>query len=78
MLWQSGEADVNIYRCPLLTYTPGGNLLVVAEGRKGTGDGGLKFIATRRSSDGGAVYYVFIYFRITRASVHVDNILYIR
>ncbi|PIK62056.1 putative sialidase-1 [Apostichopus japonicus] len=53
VLWQSGEADVNIYRCPLLTYTPGGNLLVVAEGRKGTGDGGLKFIATRRSSDEG-------------------------
>lgn len=55
VLWQSGEANVFIYRCPLLTYTPGGNLLIVAEGRKGGGDADPKFIATRRSIDGGIV-----------------------
>lgn len=53
VLWQSGEANVFIYRCPLLTYTPGGNLLIVAEGRKGGRDADPKFIATRRSIDGG-------------------------
>ncbi|KAJ8038509.1 Sialidase-1 [Holothuria leucospilota] len=53
VLWQSGEAEVGIYRCPLITYTPGGNLLAVAEGRKSNGDADLKFIATKRSTDGG-------------------------
>ncbi|XP_038046434.1 sialidase-1-like [Patiria miniata] len=51
-LWEHGEADVVIYRIPLLSYTPGGRLLAVTEARKYTGgDAGPKFMAIRRSQD---------------------------
>ncbi|XP_038046435.1 sialidase-1-like [Patiria miniata] len=51
-LWRAGEAEVVIYRIPLLSYTPGGRLLAVAEARKYTGgDAGPKFMVIRRSLD---------------------------
>ncbi|XP_022104870.1 sialidase-1-like isoform X1 [Acanthaster planci] len=51
-LWRQEEADVVIYRIPLLSYTPGGHLLAVAEARKYSGgDAGPKFMAIRRSVD---------------------------
>lgn len=52
LLWVNGVAGVKEYRCPLLTYTPKGNLLAIIEGRKtSTGDASSKFIVTRRSTD---------------------------
>ncbi|XP_022104858.1 sialidase-1-like isoform X2 [Acanthaster planci] len=51
-LWMQGEAEVSIYRIPLLSYTPGGHLLAVAEARKYSGgDAGPKFMVIRRSVD---------------------------
>ncbi|XP_022104868.1 sialidase-1-like isoform X2 [Acanthaster planci] len=51
-LWRHGEAEVNIYRIPLLSYTPEGHLLAATEARKySAGDAGPKFIAIRRSLD---------------------------
>ncbi|XP_071947984.1 sialidase-1-like [Antedon mediterranea] len=54
-IWVAGDADVSHYRIPLLTYTPKNkNLLAMAEARKyATSDAGSKFLAIRRSNDGG-------------------------
>ncbi|XP_041481338.1 sialidase-1-like [Lytechinus variegatus] len=57
LLWISGEDNVGIYRIPLLTYTPKGDLLAICEARKnGGGDAGPKFLATRRSKDKGQTW----------------------
>ncbi|XP_070531604.1 sialidase-1-like [Ptychodera flava] len=54
VLWMSGEGSVTLYRSPLITTTPRGTIIVVTEGRKSTGsDTGSKFMAIKRSMDGG-------------------------
>ncbi|XP_035684484.1 sialidase-1-like isoform X2 [Branchiostoma floridae] len=55
VLWRSGrEGEVHLYRTPLLTYTPQGNLLALNGARKyASADMGPKFIAVRRSTDKG-------------------------
>ncbi|XP_071476108.1 sialidase-1-like [Diadema antillarum] len=54
LLWISGQQNVGIYRIPLLSYTPKGNLLAICEARKNGGsDAGPKFLAMRRSEDKG-------------------------
>ncbi|NXX87411.1 NEUR1 protein, partial [Urocolius indicus] len=55
-LWVSGEGrgGVHTFRVPLALVTPGGAVLVCAEGRKRSPDDvGAKIIACRRSPDGG-------------------------
>ncbi|PIK47955.1 putative sialidase-1 [Apostichopus japonicus] len=55
LLWMNNIEYVTMYRCPLITYTPKGNLLAIVEGRKSsTGDASSKFIVTKRSTDGGS------------------------
>ncbi|XP_066294339.1 sialidase-1-like [Branchiostoma lanceolatum] len=55
VLWRSGkEGEVHLYRTPLLTYTPQGNLVAFNGARKyASADMGPKFIAVRRSTDKG-------------------------
>ncbi|XP_070537497.1 sialidase-1-like [Ptychodera flava] len=56
LLWQGGStAEVAAFRIPIITNTPDGGLLIVAESRKFSGsDAGAKFLTLRRSIDGGS------------------------
>ncbi|XP_066288096.1 sialidase-1-like isoform X2 [Branchiostoma lanceolatum] len=58
VLWTSPRrGDINIYRIPVLTYTPDGNLVAIVEGRrKSEGDVHPKIFAVRRSTDGGETW----------------------
>ncbi|XP_066294327.1 sialidase-1-like isoform X1 [Branchiostoma lanceolatum] len=58
VLWTSDRlGEVGIYRVPVLTYTPQGNLVAITEGRrKSKSDENPKIFAVKRSTDGGATW----------------------
>ncbi|XP_077986380.1 sialidase-1-like isoform X2 [Glandiceps talaboti] len=54
LLWIKEQAEVSLYRIPIITSTPRGTLIAVSEARKSpSGDSGAKFLAIRRSLDTG-------------------------
>ncbi|XP_070531603.1 sialidase-1-like [Ptychodera flava] len=54
LLWTAGQEEVSLYRIPAITTTPMGSVIAVSEARKSSGgDAGSKFLAIRRSLDGG-------------------------
>ncbi|XP_077987069.1 sialidase-1-like [Glandiceps talaboti] len=54
LLWIKDQAEVSLYRIPIITSTPRGTLIAASEARKfNGGDEGRKFLAIRRSLDGG-------------------------
>ena len=56
-LFTRGDASVACYRIPIMLRSSRGTLIVATEGRKNScGDEGPKFIAIRRSLDGGATW----------------------
>ena len=59
VLWNKGLEDVAEYRIPVITSTVSGYLIAAVEARKYSGgDSGPKFLAVRRSKDGGRSYRI--------------------
>ncbi|XP_035684464.1 sialidase-1-like [Branchiostoma floridae] len=58
VLWRSyRKGEIPVFRVPVLTYTPGGNLVAITEGRRRSHvDHVPKVIAFRRSTDGGTTW----------------------
>ncbi|XP_019643286.1 PREDICTED: sialidase-1-like [Branchiostoma belcheri] len=58
VLWRSHRrGEVGIFRVPVLTYTPKGNLVAITEGRRNSrSDENPKIFAVKRSTDGGATW----------------------
>ncbi|XP_078686312.1 sialidase-1-like [Branchiostoma floridae x Branchiostoma belcheri] len=58
VLWTSkGKGEIPVYRVPVLTCTPQGNLVAIAEGRRESEkDVNPKIFAVKRSVDGGATW----------------------
>ncbi|XP_077986109.1 sialidase-1-like [Glandiceps talaboti] len=54
LLWIKGQGEISLYRIPIIISTPRGILIAASEARKfSSGDEGRKFLAIRRSLDGG-------------------------
>ncbi|XP_078683274.1 sialidase-1-like isoform X1 [Branchiostoma floridae x Branchiostoma belcheri] len=57
VLWTRRKGEIPLYRIPILTYTPEGNLVAMVEGRrKPEGDTHPKIFSVRRSTDGGETW----------------------